>query len=406
MRKRRCENWILSYRDYILPRTDAPESYVFWSGIFTLSAAIRRRVWIPKKYLGVWACYPYIYLMFVGPPGARKTTSIDNGSLVLLNQVEGINVGADAFTKESIIEAMQRTTDSSISIVLGEFSDAMQKAGKDRSGMYEFLTSLFDGKASYKTATKTQGSNFLEKPCVNFFSATTPGWIKDHMPESVISGGFASRVIFVYEEGPRMNKMFFDDVEGPFAELEKDLLEDLIHIAKEVTGEFSFSDDGLKAAREWSEKGHSQKLQNNDKLGGYLNRKKTHVAKLAQLHSISMKDELVITKEDWDFGVWAIETTEPGLEKIFSGVGKNPYTMEIEKIVAYVRSMNFFTKARVPRHEVIRTFGHSAEPRKLNDLIQYAVDSRMLKYKEVWSEGNMDYELWVPELEIIEKETV
>jgi hypothetical protein len=396
---RRCENWLLSYRDYILPRTDAPESYVFWSGVFTLSAAIRRKVWIPKKYLGVWACYPYIYLMFVGPPGARKTTSIDNGSLVLLNQVDGVNVGADAFTKEGIIESMQRTSDSSVAIVLGEFSDAMQKAGKDRSGMYEFLTSLFDGKGSYKTLTKTQGSNFLEKPCINFFSATTPGWIKDHMPESVISGGFASRVIFVYEEGPRLNKMFFDDVQGPFAELESALLEDLIHISKELSGEFSFSEDGLRAAREWSEKPHSQKLLNNDKLGGYLNRKKTHVAKLAQIHSIATKDELVITKEDWDFGVYAIETTELGLEKIFAGVGKNPYTVEIERIVAFVRSMNFYTKARVPRHEIIRNFGHSAEPRKLNDLLQYAVDSRMLKVKERWEDGNMEYDLWVPDFE-------
>jgi hypothetical protein len=340
--------------------------------------------------------------MFVGPPGARKTTSIDNGSLVLLNQTEGINIGADAFTKEAIIESMQRTADSSISIVLGEFSDAMQKAGKDRAGMYEFLTSLFDGKANYKTMTKTQGSNFLEKPCVNFFSATTPGWIKENMPESIITGGFASRVIFVHEEGPRIAKMFFDDVVAEytqeyFSKLEENLLEDLRYIAREMAGEFTFSDDGLKAAREWSEKPHNPKLANNDKLGGYLNRKKTHVAKLAQIHSIATKNELVITKEDWDFAVYAIETTEPGLEKVFAGVGKNPYTGDVEKMVAYVRNMNFFRNDTVPRHEVIRVFGHSAEPRKLNDLLQYAIDSKALKCKEIWVEGQMDYNLWVPE---------
>jgi len=395
--KRKCDNWILSYRDYILPRTDAPESYVFWSGIFALSAAIRRRVWIPKKYLGVWSCYPYLYLMFVGPPGTRKTTSIDSGTLVLLNQTEGVNVGADAFTKEGVIESMQKVSDSSVAIVLGEFSDAMQKAGKDRSGMYEFLTSLFDGKANYSTLTKTQGSNFLVKPCINFFSATTPGWIKDHMPESVITGGFASRVIFVYEEEPRIKKMFFDDVEGPFAQLEEDLLEDLRYIAKEITGEFTFSDDGLKAAREWSEQDPPQRLASNDKLAGYLNRKKTHVAKLAQLHSIATKNELVITAEDWTRAVKAIETTEPGLEKIFAGVGKNPFTMEIEKMVAYVRSMNFFTNKKVPRHEIIRNFMHSAEPRKLNDLLQYAVDSKMLNVSETLVDNMTEYQLWVPD---------
>jgi hypothetical protein len=341
--------------------------------------------------------------MFVGPPGSRKTTSIDSGSLVLLNQVNpGLNIGADAFTKEGVVESMQRASDNSICIVLGEFSDAMQKAGKDRSGMYEFLTSMFDGKATYSTSTKTSGSNLLEKPCLNFFSATTPGWIKDNMPESVISGGFASRVIFVYEEGPRINKMFFDDVEGEFPpghfmKLEDDLLMDLMHISTELSGEFSFSEDGLLAAREWSEKPHAQNLLKNDKLAGYLNRKKTHVAKLAQIHSIATKDELVITKEDWDFGVYAIESTEEGIGKIFAGVGKNPFTNEIEKIVSYVKSMNFFTGEKVSRAELLRAFMHSAEPRKLNDLIQIALDSKLLKAKDVWIDGQHDFNIWHPE---------
>lgn len=398
--KRRCENWLLTYRDYILPRTDAPESYVFWSGIFTLSSAVRRKIWIPKKYLGLWSCYPYLYVMFVGPPGARKTTTIDNGSRVLLDQIEGIRSGPSVFTKEAIIEKLQQSNDASMYLVIGEFSDIFQKAGKDRSGIYEFFTSMFDGSMNYEAATKSHGTAFLEKPCINFFSATTPGWITDNMPEGVITGGFASRVIFVYEDGPRVNKMFFDDVVGPFEQLEKDLLIDLLHISKELAGEFSFSDDGLKAAKEWSSLPHPQRLMKNDKLGGYLNRKKTHVAKLAQIHSIATKDELVITAEDWAFGVHAIETTEAGLEKIFTGVGKNRYTTEIDKIVAFVRSMNFFTKTPTPRSEILRNFMHSAEPRILNDLLQFAVDGKLLHCKERYENGEKEFDFWVPEFTI------
>ena len=201
----------------------------------------------------------------------------------------------------------------------------------------------------------------------------------------------------MYEDGPRINKMFFDDVEGPFADLEKDLLLDLMHISKEITGEFCFSDEGLRAAKEWSEKSHPQHLLKNDKLGGYLNRKKTHVAKLAQIHSLATKDELVITAEDWAFGVHAIETTEQGLEKIFTGVGKNRYTTEIDKIIAFVRSMNFFTKEITSRSEIIRNFMHSAEPRMLNDLLQFAVDAKFLMCKDVYENGNKEYYFWVPD---------
>jgi hypothetical protein len=238
---------------------------------------------------------------------------------------------------------------------------------------------------------------------LNFFSATTPGWITENMPEGVITGGFASRVMFVYEEAPRINKMFFDDVLYPypdkkeisFLDLEKDLVLDLLHITKELSGEFQFSPDGLEYAREWSIQSPPLWIQKNEKLAGYLNRKKTFVAKLAQIHSIASKDELIITAEDWAWGVHACESTEQGLSKIFAGVGKNRYTTEVDKIVAFVKNMNFYTAEPVPMHEVLRNFGHSAEPRILKDIILYAVEAKML---HVRSRGD-EHELWVPEFE-------
>lgn len=394
---RRCENWLLNYRDYILPRTDAPESYVFWSGVYALASAIRRQVWIPKKYFGLWDCAPYVYLMFVGPPGVRKTTTIQSGAEVLLTQTEGITAGPSIFTKEAIIERMQKVADNSMYLVIGEFSDIFQKAGKDRNGIYEFFTSMFDGKQQYDSATKSSGNFLLNKPCLNFFSATTPGWITDNMPEGVISGGFASRCIFVYEEKPRINKMFFDDVVGPFDEMEEALVMDLRHISTQIAGEFSFTPEARDFAAHWSEQEPNPTLAKNDKLGGYLNRKKTHVAKLAQIHSLATKDELIITKQDWEFGIHSIETTESGLSQIFGGIGKNRFTTEIEKIVAYVRATNFFTKLPVQRHDLIRSFMHSAEPRMLSDLIRVAVESRLLLEKPDWTNGEPNPSYTVPD---------
>lgn len=402
---RRCKNWLDTYRQYILPRTDAPESFIRWSGVFAIAAALRRQVWVPGKYLGVWKCYTPIYLMFVGPPGVRKTTSIDSGSLPLLSQVPAVHIGADAFTKEAVIEAMQQSEDNSICIVLGEFSDAMQKAGKSHGQIYEFLTSMFDGKTEYNTSTKTAGNNRLIKPALNMFSATTPGWIADNMPESVLSGGFASRVIFIYEDSPRINKMFFDDVldeyderygEGYFQQLEDNLLIDLIEMSK-MNGEFTFDKEAKEYAAEWSMQPPPIHLTENPKLAGYLNRKKTHVLKLAMIHSAATKDELIITKEDWIAAVDMIESTEFGLEKVFQSVGNNKDSMSIDRIISWVKRQNTLTQSAVTHSMLLRAFRDAGDQTALTNMIRYLMESRSLIHLEAYGEdGYPDYLFWHP----------
>lgn len=390
---RRCKNWFQSYRDYILPRTDAPESFIFWSGIFAISSCLRRRVYVGKKNLGLWTCYPHMYLMFVGPPGMRKTTALDHGARELLTQMPMLTEGPDMFTKEAILEEMQNSGDGSAFLTVGEFSTIFQKAGKDRAGIYEFFTEMYDMKAKLSARTKASGDVFIEKPVLNFFSATTLGWITDNMPEGVISGGFASRCIWVYEESLRIKQHLFDDVQGNFREIEKDLLVDLMRIAS-LEGEFDIDDEAKELIRQYENTEVPLFLAKNDKLGGYLNRRFMHILKLSMYHSVATKDELLITAEDWNWALEILSTIEPNLEKIFKGVGKNPYTTEIDKIVAYVKMMNITTAEVVPMSEVLAQFQHVAEPRILKDILEFAVSSKKLWYKEM----NGEYHFAIPEL--------
>jgi hypothetical protein len=334
-----------------------------------------------------------MYLMFVGPPGVRKTHTIDTGAREFLKQIEGVTIGPDFFTKESVLEKMQRSADSSMVMNVDEFSSVLQKAGKEGSrAVYDFLTAMYDSKAVIESSTKSQGTVYLENPTLSFFSATTPGWITNNMPEDVISGGYASRCMWVYAERPRVNKMFFHDV-GADPKLEADLLLDLMDIAQ-LEGEFKMTPEALAYAEEWSQLEPPMELQKNEKLGGYLNRRKMHVLKLAMIHNVTHSDDLTITEEDWRFGVWAVESIEPNLHKIFGGVGKNRYTTEIDRIVAFVKSMNFYSEKPVPKSEILINFQHTAEPRVLNDLLTFAVESKMLKCRQELLEGQMDYVFW------------
>ena len=391
---RRCANWFQTYRDYILPRTDAPESFIFWSGIFAISSCLRRRVYVPKKYLGLWKCYPHMYLMLVGPPGMRKTTALDHGARELLSQMPNLHEGPDFFTKEAILEEQQNSGDGSIFLVVGEFSNIFQKSGKDRAGMYEFLTDSYDMKSKLSARTKASGNVFVENPVLNFASATTPGWIADNMPENVITGGYASRAIWVYEDQPRTKKSLFDDITGNFEGLERDLLADMMRISQ-LEGEFSISEEALELIREFEVQDAPMFLVKNDKLGGYVNRRFMHHLKMAMIHSVAEKDDLVITKDDWIWAMNTISSIEPNLERIFKNVGKNPYTSEIDKIVAYVKMMNISTGNVVDMADILNQFQHVAEPRIMKDIIEFGVMSKKLWMKD---NGMQQYSFAIPEL--------
>ncbi|HEY4699014.1 MAG TPA: hypothetical protein VIH27_01400, partial [Nitrososphaerales archaeon] len=87
---RKCENWLSDYLRWTIPRSEAKESYIFWTGLFTLACVLRRHVKVGEEYLGSWECYPYLYLLFIGPAGNKKTTTTKY-SLDLLEDIPGLS---------------------------------------------------------------------------------------------------------------------------------------------------------------------------------------------------------------------------------------------------------------------------------------------------------------------------
>ena len=356
---RRCENWLTTFGEWSVPRSEASEQFVFWSGVFCLSAALRRRVYIPKRYLGSWTCYPHMYIMFVAPAGMRKTTTMGY-AIDLLEQVPSLSKGPTFVSSAALIDSLVKSDDCSIYLTCEEFGDIILKTGHE---MYEFLTSMFDGKKNIESKTVSRGFEFAIRPCLNLFGATTPEWIASNIPEAVIGGGFASRVIFIYEDKNRQKRMYYTDADwDKFNKMEKDLVSDLNHIALMLEGEFELSKDALDFMENWYQK--SSDNHTNKKLRGYIQRKPTHLHKLAQLLHVSYSDDLILYKEDFENAIGILELTEENLPKVFAGVGKNPYTFDMSDIVTYVTMRGI-----VQESELYSNFSNSATPSQLSDLI-------------------------------------
>ena len=359
MTERACANWIQTFKDWIYPRSEAPETYILWSGLFTLASVIKRSVYIPKnKMLGSWECYPNIYVGFIGPPATRKTTTMDYADQ-LLSEVPNINEAADSMTQQILAKRIADTRDCSISIRSGELGTFINPSG---SVMIDFLVSLFDGRRKFSTDTLMRGVEFSQAPCVNFIFATTPVWISNNLSELMVGGGLTSRVMMIYEEDLRRKQLFYGELDYDYLEkLNRNLKTDLVHIATNIAGEFRFTDDAKTFAEEWY---RGLKTPDDYRLQGYFGRKHVHLFKVAMLLHLAYSDELLITKKDLIDGIKLLEIVEKKLSNVYQSVGKNPYTDVMDALLGYIT-----LKVKVSRKELLSRFYQSAPPVTLLELI-------------------------------------
>lgn len=378
---RKCSNWIETFIDWIGPLSEeAPENYILWSGLFTLAAVTKRKIKVPQSYLGRWECYPHLYIMLVGPPGFRKTTCARSAS-ELLDEISGIEQAPDVSSVAALLTDLVNSEDCALYIISEEFSDLFGKSsGKE---IYEFLTSMYDGKKKFKASTHVRGAEFAEQPCLNMLAATTPKWISENMPEDIIGGGFASRVIFIYEDRLRGKRLFYDNVfdKEKYDKLKKMLIDDLKHIAG-ISGEFKFSDDAKKFLEEWYQ---DMKQPKNPKLTGYYHRKPAHVMKLSMLLHIAYSDELVIDVNDVELALKILDRTEINMGRVFEGIGKNPHFYTTKEIIQYLAA-----NGKTERSKLLQEFEAVDYPYKLDEIINGLLEMKLIKV--ISENGKIYYE--------------
>lgn len=384
--KRKCKNWLSTYLEYTLNRLESPESYLLFSGLFALSSVLRRKVYIPRSYLGGYECYPHLYAVLVGPAGIVRKTTAMNQSIDLLEQVGGLVKGPNIVTQAALLQKIVESDDNAVYVMSTELSDLIMKSGPE---MYQFLTSMFDGHKSFESTTIGRGVEFAERPCVNLFAATTPEWISGNMPEEVIGGGFASRCIFIYEDTPRFKRLLYNKIHYPnsIISMEKDLVEDLKYISNSLSGEFSISDEAADFLDDGKGGGWYGSLHiiRGSKIASYMARKHIHVFKLAMLLHVAYSDELVLTLADFKDAISILDNLEPKMLNVFSGVGKNRYTLNTKSIVEFVANAE---GKRVRRDTLLRAFEATAEPMMLDQLLNGLIAAGYLR---AISEGDVIY---------------
>ena len=102
---RQLENWIQSFVDYT-DNTEAKDIYRTWVAISTIASCLQRKCylnWSPSGMLGD-IHYPNMYIVLVGPSGARKGTAINPGRELI--EGVGVPLSPDQSSRQKLIGKM------------------------------------------------------------------------------------------------------------------------------------------------------------------------------------------------------------------------------------------------------------------------------------------------------------
>ena len=362
-------SWLDAFYEWTLERSEAPTSFIFWAGAFTISSVLKRKVCFPKKLMGSYSIYPNLYVLFVGPPGGPRKTTTMNYSHELLHELKVnlepmVNFSSTAMSDSKLVEVLSQTNDGTITIHSGEFSSFVNVS---KEAMFDLLTDLFEGKVSYEYSTRMHGVELVEKPCVNLLAATTPSWISSASIH-LTGGGFASRIIFVFENEVRQRRMYYDNLNWKeFEELKTALRHDL-HVINKIEGDFAHASSKVRNMMEDWYRAYADTVEGDERVAGYYQRKHIHVHKVAMILSVAERDDKIITEAHFNKAVEILEETEKKMPRALSSIGRNPFASDLEAILDYINMEGSVTKK-----QLIKRFYHNLESRQLEELVSSLV---------------------------------
>lgn len=328
--------------------SEAPKHMHFWTAVSTLAGALRRRVWIDMAYFQ-WFCNFYVIL--VAPPGIVSKSTTASIGMSLLKKVPDIKFGPDVVTWQALVTGFAESTISheyqgefhamsALTIESSEFGNLLNPQDKE---MVDLLVSLWDGKqGAFEKKTKGSGTDVVENPWINLIACTTPAWIAGNFPEYMIGGGFTSRCIFVYaDKKAKLVAYPGQIVPADLKQQAQKLVEDLCWISQ-LSGEYKLTPEAVTWGQAWYENHYAAKHLHLDdeRFGGYLARKQTHIHKLAMILAAAEGSRMIIEAEHLALANQMVTDLEPDMQFVFSKIGKSEDAVYAERLIWYVAKRN------------------------------------------------------------------
>lgn len=374
---RKCSNWLYSYLE-MTEVSEAPETYHLWVGITCLSAAVRRRVWLPH---GVEEIYPNLFIVLVGPSGSRKSTALGIGKKLINALEKPITQFGQKGTPQAVIQALapkpigpDERKESHGLILASEFAEFLGPDA-EKNGMFAFLCNLYDSQDHWAYHTVGRGWEHIDYAYVVLLGASAPEQLQGLIPQRAVRGGFGARLIII---PGAMERCIPNPPTTPIIEHPTwvNLVHDL-NLISELEGYFSVEDDAAEWFKWWYTEARNV-FHASPIMASWEARKGTTIKKLAMLNAIAAGDELVITKDDYTTAQELLKSIEAAREHLLEAATMT----EAGRNQDFVRSLLSKRQGWWNRSEILRKVQHRFGGLELRSILGDLQDAGLIE-KEV-----------------------
>lgn len=383
---------------------ECPKVYHTWGGLAAISNLVSGRVWTDG---GIYMVFPNMYIIFVGEPGAKKSTAMRLSHRVIA-EFKKIAYAPASITKEALVQMMAKEDSpcklafryqdkpvffSHLSIFASELINLIN-AGGNPGGMIDFFTDVWDRcDSEFRETTKNKGDNTIVRPFISITGCMTNDTVKMLQSLKIISSGMTRRCLFIH--GDLAEKpVAFPDVTEEQREAFKNLVALGVKL-QNVCGEFAWENEARQKYEEFYHMVWQQKRKESSTiLKQFLETKPEYVIKVAMLLWLSERtDSLVLTAENVVKSYNLVTSVEKGGALLFEGAGRNQLSAIAQGIYSAVLRQ---PKQMMPVKMVYHIFQKDATIDEIKKILEDEVVterlSPILKLKELPGEWITTYE--------------
>jgi len=386
-------------KDYITYNSgnECSRNYHIWSALVVIAATTGRRVSCRWGYFDI---HPNLYVVLIGKQGFRKSTAKDIARDMFAEACPEIPIGASVQSREDIVKFM--ASDQCLRMYTDEHGSPIEYRpitffvnelknflSIDPGKMIEFMTDIYDRKF-FDASTIKHGLQKIINPCVNFLACETPVWIIEKLKSNIISGGFARRVIYVYEtiRGP---KITFPNITDEAKAARERCISHLQKLTS-ISGEFVWTDGARQFYDSWYQ---NIKSPEDEVMAGYYESKHVQLLKVAMCLALCEPvPKLLLTEDLLRLGLVFLDEIEINMPKLSVAAGRNELAIPQQRIMELLKENKGFMREK----QLKILLGKDLTPMEQLSLLRHLISETGQLIKQIIHRKGVPFsEIWLTE---------
>lgn len=351
---------------------ETPQAYDFWSGLWCLSVAVGRRVWVDRPRLPV----PLnLFLLIVDESGVRRKTTAVNRAI---KQVRDADVAPNLFitgkmTPEALMYAMSDLAnykDNAVEVaVAARELNAILGRQSYVKDFPQLLLDLYDCDDYASPGTMARGKMFIKNTYTTLIGATTPSSFYKSLNRDIVDGGLMSRCIIVagHERKKKVAWPSDGETQSDTAKRSDSLNKIKLRSQSVVYQKIGLQPAALRRFKSWY---NARGEERESYLSSFQSREDEHVLRVAALLAVN-DERWEITKTHIQHSIRLVEEAKEAGSDIFGtfSEGKTKLVKGIDKLRQTLIGAGLDGINQTELYRAVRTFMTNAEFRTLLEIM-------------------------------------